>query len=79
MTIHHTVGVYPDGSYKQNGVSAANLAHHIAYNKEYRPGRALFVDKRLIHRGNLSGQRLTDAITLVAGLTPITEDTAPYR
>ncbi len=35
--IHHTVGVYNDGSRKENGVSSENIASHIWYNLGMRP------------------------------------------
>ena len=49
--IHTTIGVYPDGSRKVNGVSSENLADHIQYNIRFRPGRAFFVDGKCIYRG----------------------------
>lgn len=30
--IHTTVGFYPNGSWKSNGVPSEDLAEHIAYN-----------------------------------------------
>lgn len=52
--IHTTVGVYPDGSYKSNGVEPGHLQVHISYNKDYRPGRALLVDGKVVLRGYYS-------------------------
>jgi hypothetical protein len=49
--IHTTIGVYPNGDYKTNGVSSENLAVHIWYNISMRPGRTLYVDGALIYKG----------------------------
>lgn len=49
--IHTTIGIYPDGSYKVNGVKSEDLDSHIAYNQKYRPGRALLVDGKIILPG----------------------------
>ena len=50
--IHTTVGVYiGDMSFKVNGVRDIDLKQHIAYNKQYRPGRALIVDGKVEHTG----------------------------
>ncbi len=51
--IHTTIGVYPDGTFKINGVSEANLDAHIQYNLTNRWGRALFVDGNCIHKATL--------------------------
>lgn len=51
--IHTTVGVYPDGSYKVNGVLEDHLGLHIQYNTRYRGGRALFLNGIAIYRGSL--------------------------
>lgn len=50
--IHTTIGVYPNGDYKSNGVRSENIAAHIWYNITFRPGRTLYVDGILIHRGS---------------------------
>ena len=49
--IHTTVGVYPNGQYKTNGVKSEDLAQHIWYNTTFRPGHTLFVDEVLIYKG----------------------------
>lgn len=49
--IHHTRGVYPDGSFKDKGVDSALIASHIEYNINLRPGRALIVDGWCVHKG----------------------------
>lgn len=52
--LFHTMGVYRDGSRKNNGVIEEHLADHIEYNKTMRPGRALFVDGVCHNKGYLS-------------------------
>lgn len=49
--IHTTIGLYPDNSFKMNGVRPEDLESHIQYNKEFRPGRALFVDGKCVYKG----------------------------
>lgn len=49
--IHTTIGIYPNGEYKTNGVLSDHLAMHIWYNVTHRPGRALAVDGYLIYAG----------------------------
>jgi len=49
--IHTTIGLYPNGEYKVNGVSKEDLEAHIEYNKTMRFGRALFVDGELVYKG----------------------------
>lgn len=49
--IHTTIGIYPNGECKTNGVPSECLAGHIWYNINYRRGRALIVDGHLIHDG----------------------------
>ncbi len=49
--IHTTVGLYPSGDWKKNGVLPEHLENHIQYNKEARPGRALIVDGKCVHKG----------------------------
>lgn len=48
--IIHTMGLYPDGSVKNNGVLEEDLPEHIKY-QECRPGRAFFVDGICIYKG----------------------------
>jgi hypothetical protein len=75
--IHHTVGVYANGSKKQNGVKIENLADHIKYNMVYRPGRALFVDSVCLNEGYLSKE---ECALISKGLKgeKVDKDTAPY-
>lgn len=52
MKIHTTIGVYPNGDYKTNGVREDLLESHIEYNKTMRFGRALLVDGKVVHLGS---------------------------
>ena len=56
--IHHTRGVYPNGDFRDNAVSAEHLEGHIEHNKTWRPGRALFVDGVLVYAGLVSKEIL---------------------
>lgn len=48
---HVTIGVYSNGEYKINIVKPKHLKDHIEYNKDFRPGRMLFVDGRYVCGG----------------------------
>jgi len=80
--IHTTVGLYPSGDYKVNGVDSEDLQGHIDYNTATRFGRALFVDGKCVYKG----LGVTPAViakfekTLKEDQTFIrTECTAPYH
>jgi hypothetical protein len=49
--IHTTIGVYPSGQTKVNGVKDEHLDEHIQYNKDFRFGRALIVNRKLVYKG----------------------------
>lgn len=49
--IYTTIGLYPNGTYKTNGVSEEHIQSHIEYNKTFRPGRTLFIDGEVEYRG----------------------------
>ena len=77
--IHTTIGVYPDGSTKINGVLDENLESHIDYNLVMRPGRALFVDGKCVHEGFVAkGILKTIETDLKNKPIVMTKDTAPY-
>ncbi len=60
--INTTIGLYPNGEYKINGVGDNNLESHIEYNKVYRPGRALFLNGKCIYKGlGISGASLKNS------------------
>lgn len=77
--IHHTVGVYANGSMKTNGVAEEHLKDHIQYNLNYRPGRALFVDGVCIYEGACSKETLAKAADLIKTFEAPTRCTAPYQ
>jgi hypothetical protein len=81
FSISTTIGVYPNGDMKLNGVIASNLAKHIAYNKETRPGRALFVDGKCRLSGNLTRQQIVEYEKLFQSDAKYTlhKDTQPYQ
>lgn len=75
--IHTTLGVYPDGTWKVNGVPAAMLRDHVRYNLTYRPGRALVVDGTVVYPG---GGVTAAQIAHAFRKTPrCTSDTQPYQ
>lgn len=77
--VHHTVGVYPNGDMKQNGVIHENLEEHIEYNIKFRFGRALFVDGKCVYPGFVNDSTLKEATIKIACLPKITHDTQPYH
>ena len=80
MRIHHTMGVYNNGSRKHNGVAASDLAGHIEYNLAMRPGRAFFVDGVCKNVGYLGKERCDEIEReLASNPVPMTRCTAPYQ
>jgi len=78
-SIHLTIGIYRDGSYKWNGVSSEHLANHIEYNKNMRFGRALIVDWKIVHLGYLTEDTLNEFIKKHKPTWQMPKiDTAPY-
>jgi len=80
--IHTTIGVYPKPDrylWKINGVAEEFLEDHIAYNKKWRFGRALFVDGKCVYPGHVAQEDI-DRIEAELEAEPIvrTRDTAPY-
>jgi hypothetical protein len=76
--IHTTVGVYRNGDHKSNGVSPDHLESHIQYNKDMRPGRALLVDGKVVHRGYY-GEDEVPWLEKEFGHIRILTCTAPYH
>ena len=74
--IHHTRGVYANGEYKDNAVSAEDLESHIEYNKTFRFGRALLVDGVVVYNGYLTDEQLAPHIGVVRSFT---RDSHPYH
>lgn len=77
--VHITIGIYPNGDYKVNGVLPEHLQDHIEYNKIYRFGRALMVDGELVY-GGVSEDGYFDEIIESKDLKNIrvSKCTAPY-
>lgn len=63
MKIYTTIGIYPDGSYKVNGVEEGDLAFHLKYNEDFRPGRALMVDGKIVLDGGMKSTYIQGIIT----------------
>ena len=68
LDVNHTRRVYNSGCYTDNGVRKEHLADHITYNKEYRPGTALFVNGVCVNRGYLGRERCAEIEKLIKGL-----------
>jgi hypothetical protein len=77
--IHHTVGVYPNGQMKSNGVSDDQIIRHKDYNVAARPGRALFVDGVCYYKGHVSDEVLAQALVKITAMTKPTKDNRPYH
>ena len=77
--IHTTIGVYPNGDYKVNGVESKNLGSHLEHNREYRWGRALFLDGHLIYGGSVNEEVLRNFKEKQAQSLKADTDTAPYN
>ena len=79
-TIHTTIGLYNNMTYKINGVLNEDLDIHINYNKQFRFGRALFVDGKCVHEGTLSKEKLKEFENIIRWDTKfrLTEHTYPY-
>lgn len=75
--IHTTIRVYPSGEIKVNGVDSKNLASHINYNINMRPGCAFIVDTFVLYTGvnckEILNGRIREFIKIKS-----TMDTAPY-
>tara|TARA_R110000824_G_scaffold139455_1_gene304550 strand:- start:575 stop:829 length:255 start_codon:yes stop_codon:yes gene_type:complete len=80
--LHRTVGIYPDGSYKVNTVTASHLPIHVDYNKTWRWGRALLVDDELVYAGlGVSDDRIAEVRSRLGPavrVQPGDVDSAPY-
>lgn len=63
MKIHTTIGIYPNGEYRSNGVLDEHLSDHIEYNKTYRAGRALIVDGVVVYTGNVSERTIASVLS----------------
>jgi hypothetical protein len=77
--IHQTIGVYPNGDYKMNGVPSEHLENHIEYNKLWRWGRALIVDGVVVYKGNVHEETLKMILDKIPTMYKPTKDTQPYH
>jgi hypothetical protein len=64
-----TVGVYASGNFKTNIVKPEHLEHHLRYNKELRPGRALFLNGTCVQQGYLSDEEVKVWEEKIEGMT----------
>lgn len=76
--IFTTVGIYPDGSLKWNGVPAKNLPDHILYNIMNRGGRTLLVNGLVFNAGAFSLEELRNFYEIYSQRCAATRDTQPY-
>lgn len=76
--VHTTIGIYPNGDFKTNGVSTEHLQTHIDYNLTYRPGRALVVDNKIIYNGQVSQSVIDEVIKKNQNLK-YSQSTAPHH
>lgn len=77
--IHTTIGIYPDGSYKTNGVESKHLKDHIKYNKSCRPGRALMIDGVIVLEGYAQGGQVDVELLERLKSKKVTKSTVPYQ
>jgi len=77
--IHTTIGLYPNGDTKINGVDSAHLEGHIEYNKQFRFGRALFVDGKLVYKGLVPKDVIEKFEKSETIKTVLKKSTAPYK
>lgn len=79
--IHHTRGIYPNGSHKDNGVAAKDLESHKEYNLTFRPGRALLIDGKCVYPGINVSQEIIDKheAELAAKPKVFEKATLPYQ
>lgn len=77
MKIFTTIGVYKNGDFKRNGVTVDNIVSHIAYNLNFRPGRAFIVDGVVLNKGYLNDEEIEAALEKFKDVK-VETDTAPY-
>lgn len=75
--IYTTIGIYPNGEFKTNGVRREHLKEHIEYNKKMRFGRALVVDGEVVYKGHVSDETIQKVISQVTWKHE--KCTAPYQ
>lgn len=78
--IFTTIGIYPNGQFKVNGVLEENLQSHIEYNKKWRFGRALIVDGQIAYSGMIKEEVIHEIIEKnKLNEIKVLKDTAPYN
>ena len=78
--IFTTIGIYPNGQFKINGVLEENLQSHIEYNKKWRFGRALIVDGKIVYSGMMNKDKVLEIINKNnLNEIKVSKDTAPYN
>lgn len=80
----HTIGVYPNGEFlegiKTNSVDRNHIVGHVYYNLDWRPGRALIVNNRIVYDGNVDRDKLKRIIEHFKQNPPrLDRDSAPYQ
>lgn len=75
--IHTTIGIYPNGDFKTNGVADKHLQDHIEYNKKFRFGRALIVDNEVVYKGYVNEETIKEVLQKVTWKHETC--TAPYH
>lgn len=76
--IFTTVGIYPDGSLKWNGVPAKNLPDHILYNITNRGGRTFLVNGLVFNAGAYDQHELRNLYEIYSQRCAAKHDTQPY-
>ena len=78
--IHTTIGLYPNGEFRLNGVKPEHLKEHIEYNKKYRFGRALFVDGKCEYKGHVDSRDIKKfEKRIISENIKVDKCTAPYN
>ncbi len=82
LDINHSCRVYNNDDKTFNGVAKEHLAEHIAYNKVFRPGTALFINGCCVNYGYLKEDRcsvISENIKNMLKKNPnISKTTPPY-
>lgn len=73
-----TIGLYPNGNYKTNGVTIKNLLFHIYYNLTMRFGRALIINGIMIYNGFNNDKSWLENKDKIMKII-IGKNTAPYH
>lgn len=77
--LHTTIGIYPNGYPKFNGVAHEDLQYHIEYNRGFRSGRALMIDGEIILKGYASNKQVDEEYLAPLRLEKMDRCTVPYQ